>query len=237
MKRTVLIIEDEVDVLEIVERNLEGGGYRILKCLDGETGLICAHERKPDLVLLDLNLPGLDGMDVCRRLKSDIATRSTPIIILTARSGESDVVEGLRNGADDYITKPFRTAELVARVDAILRRFDRSDVSPPEDSRIERDNVVIDATRHEVRIDGTAIDLTVTQFRILSVLVDSCGKVLTRERIASRALGELHRSGDRNIDVHVKMIRKRLGDYRDMLETVRGVGYRFSDGSRVTRSG
>ena len=229
-KQTILVIEDEIDILDVIEYNLKREGYDVLKCLDGEVGLLLAREKNPHLILLDLMLPGLDGMEVSRRLKQDPLTRETPIIMVTAKEAETDVVSGLRLGADDYIAKPFRPRELVARVEAVLRRIDKERVVTDED-RLERIGIVIDPTRHEVSVDGEPLDFTVTELRILHLLMTQPGRVFTREQIASRAMGQVFHPNDRNIDVHIKTIRKKLGQRRQTVETVRGLGYRFSDRS------
>lgn len=230
-KNTILVIEDEIDILDVVVYNLENEGYRVLKCLDGEVGLLLAREKNPHLILLDLMLPGLDGLEVCRRLKQDPLTRDTPIIMVTAKSSETDIVSGLRLGADDYITKPFKPAELTARVEAVLRRGGPSH-DAGDDDRLHRFGVVVDPVRHEVTIDDEPISVTVTELRILHLLMSQPGRVFTREQIASRALDQVYHHTDRNIDVHIKTIRKKLGDHRDLVETVRGVGYKFSDRPR-----
>ena len=230
-RETILVIEDEPDIREVIEYNLRREGYQVIAARDGESAVTLAKRESPDLLLLDLMLPGLDGLEVCRRLKSDPLTRSVPIVMVTAKGEESDIVLGLGLGADDYITKPFSPRELVARVRAVLRRGPlREEYSARE--RIVRKGVVIDAARHEVRIDGTPIPFTATEFRLLHFLASHPGRVFTRDQLLNHVIGENAVVIDRNIDVHIKSLRKKLGNYRTLIETVRGVGYRFQDEER-----
>jgi two-component system phosphate regulon response regulator PhoB len=172
-------------------------------------------------------LPGLDGVEICRRLKADPATRSIPVVMVTAKGEESDVVLGLGVGADDYVVKPFSPKELIARVKAVMRRGPLRDEAAPE--RIVRKDVVIDAGRHEVLVNGRAAVFTATEFRLLHFLAAHPGRVFTRDHLISRVLGDDAVVTDRNIDVHVTAIRKKLGAAREMIETIRGVGYRARD--------
>jgi two-component system phosphate regulon response regulator PhoB len=222
---TILAIEDEVDILDVLEHNIKRSGFRFLPALDGEAGLIIARESQPDLILLDLMLPGVDGMEVCRRLRSDSVTASIPIIMLTAKGAEEDVIEGLRNGADDFVSKPFRIQELVARIEAVLRRRG-------EDSRAiyTFNDVVLDIASHELTIAGERTYLTVSEFRILEMFAKRSGRAFSRDQISMHLTGQPLFQGDRSIDVHVKSIRKKLGNRRDLIETVRGVGYRLYNG-------
>ena len=229
MKREkILVIEDEPDILEVLNYNLSREGYKVCTSRNGEEGLRLAAKESPDLVILDLMLPGLDGIEVCRRLRQDPVTRSTPVIMATAKSEESDLVLGLGVGADDYIVKPFSPRELIARVQAVLRRGPMRDERAAGE-RIEAGGVVIDATRHEVVIDDAPADLTATEFRLLHFLASHPGRVFDRAHLVSRAIGDHAIVLDRNIDVHIRSIRRKLGEYRDLIETVRGVGYRFKD--------
>ena len=227
-REKVVIIEDESDIREVLEHNLSREGYRVLSSSDGESGLNMVKTEAPDIVLLDLMLPGLDGVEVCRRLKEDPLTRRIPIIMVTAKGEESDIVLGLGVGADDYLPKPFGSKELVARVKAVLRRGVLKDESGAGE-RIVRDGVIIDAGRHEVKVDGQSVSFTATELRLLHFLASHPGRVFTRDQLLTRVIGEDAFVIDRNIDVHVRGIRKKLGDYRDLIETVRGVGYRFRD--------
>ena len=228
MKKSIVVIEDESDILEVLKYNLEREGYRVRTSRDGESGLQLVREENPDLVLLDLMLPSLDGIEICRRLREDTVTRSLPVIMLTAKGEESDVVLGLGVGADDYVTKPFSTGELTARIRAVLRRYELGEMEQERD-RIELDGVVIDASRHQVIIDGDRVSFTATELRLLHFLASHPGRVFTRDLLLGRAIGEHAFVGDRNIDVHVRSIRKKLGEHRDLIETIRGVGYRFRE--------
>jgi two-component system phosphate regulon response regulator PhoB len=228
VKDKIVVIEDEPDIREVVEYNLLRDGFQVATAADGEAGLELTRRESPALVLLDLMLPGLDGLEVCRRLKSDALTRSIPVIMVTARGEESDVVIGLGIGADDYVTKPFSPKELLARVKAVLRRGPLREERAAKE-RIVREGVIIDATRHDVRIDGVSEPFTATEFRLLHFLASHPGRVFTRDHLLSRVIGEDAMVTDRNIDVHVRSVRKKLGPYRDLIETVRGVGYRSRD--------
>lgn len=227
-REKVVVIEDEPDIREVIEHNLTREGYNVRSTRDGEDGLGLVKKEAPDLVLLDLMLPGLDGIEVCRRLKSDPLTRTIPVVMVTAKGEESDIVLGLGMGADDYVSKPFSPKELIARVKAVLRRGPLKDEAATRE-RIERDGVTIDASRHEVRVDGESVPFTATEFRLLNFLASHPGRVFARDHLLSRVIGEDAIVTDRNIDVHVRAIRKKLGSYRDLIETIRGVGYRFRD--------
>lgn len=231
-KKTVLVVEDEIDILEVLIYNLEAEGYRCYKALDGEGGLALARAKNPDLILLDLMLPGMSGTEICSRLRQDALTRDIPIIMVTAKGEEADAVVGLGLGADDYVTKPFRPKELMARVAAVLRRTGGRG-STTQSDRVEVNGVVIDPLRHEIRAGQDVLELTASEFRIVQLLSSQPGRVFTREQISAKALGQPMLPTDRNVDVHIKTIRKKFGDLRDLIETVRGVGYRFSDRKEV----
>ncbi len=224
----ILVVEDEVDILEVIEYNLSREGFRVLSSRDGDAGLRIARSDAPDLVLLDLMLPGLDGLEVCRRLKADTITCDIPIIMVTAKGEESDIVLGLGIGADDYMTKPFGPKELVARVKAVIRRrpLVRKDGA---DERIVIGDLVIDIFRHEVLVDSEPLILTPTELRLLHLLATQPGRVFTRDQLLSRVIGDGAFVIGRNIDVHIRGMRSKLGRHRDMIETVRGVGYRLRD--------
>ena len=224
----ILTIEDEPDILTVLEYNLSREGFSVLTAADGEEGVRLAKRERPDLVVLDLFLPRLDGIEVCRQLKLDASTRDIPIIMLTAKGEESDVVLGLGMGADDYMTKPFSPKELMARIRAVLRRGKSSDTDG-ERQRLHFGSLVVDPERHEVRVDDTPINLTATEFRLLHTLAVSPGRVFTRDQLIPRVIGHGAVVIDRNIDVHVRSIRKKLGQHSELIETVRGVGYRFHD--------
>jgi two-component system, OmpR family, alkaline phosphatase synthesis response regulator PhoP len=228
--KTIVIVEDEEDILEVIVYNLEREGYRCVTTNTGTRGLNLVREEQPDLVILDLMLPGMNGLDICRNLKSSAETRDLPVIMVTARAEESDVVIGLGLGADDYIAKPFSPRELVARVQAVLRRGPKT---PDEaaDEEIEHGSLRLDLERHQVSYQGREVKLTVTEFKILRALAARPGRVYTRDQLITRALGSDRVVIDRNIDVHVRALRRKLGDGRDLIETVRGVGYRLSEES------
>jgi two-component system phosphate regulon response regulator PhoB len=230
-KPKILVIEDEPDILEVIQYNLEREGHRVVSCRDGEQGLRRIRADDPDLVILDLMLPGLDGTEVCRRVKADPVTSTIPILMVTAKSEESDVVLGLGLGADDYLTKPFRPRELVARVKVALRRGrTRDEVGNNE--RVVRGTLLIDLARHEVRVGEQLVTLTPTEMRLLHFLASHPGRVFPRAHLLSRVIGEDAIVTDRNIDVHVRALRLKLGDAGSCIETVRGVGYRFADAAK-----
>lgn len=230
-KDRILVVEDEADILEVIRHNLSREGYEVLASRDGEEGFRLARKEAPDLVVLDLMLPGLDGVEICRRLKADPVTRAIPVVMVTAKGEESDVVLGLGVGADDYVPKPFRPRELLARVKAVLRRGPLRD-EKGSGERIVRGGLVVDAMRHEVRVEGKPVPFTATQFRLLHFLASHPGRVFTRDQLLSRVIGEHAIVIDRNIDVHVRAVREKLGAHRDVIETVRGVGYRFREEDR-----
>ena len=232
MKRPkVLIVEDEADIRELLEYTLLREGFDVATASTGLNGLSEARRTAPDLLLLDLMLPGLDGLEVCRRLKQDEATASIATIMLTAKSEESDVVLGLGLGADDYIPKPFSPKEVAARVRAVLRRTSRNAERLDEKKKIVHGRLTIDPSMHKVLCDEDVIPLTATEFRILHYLAGRPGRVFSRDQILTGALGPNPMVLDRSVDVHVRSIRKKLGDHRDLIETVRGVGYRFAEGA------
>ncbi|HUU46174.1 MAG TPA: response regulator [Acidobacteriota bacterium] len=228
-RRKIIAVEDETDIRKVIEYNLTREGFSVLTARDGDEGLKLIRREKPDLVLLDLMLPSRDGLDLCRTLKADDETRDIPIIMLTAKSEESDIVLGLGLGADDYITKPFGVKELVARIRSVLRRASTSIGSATEE-RLVRGDVVVDLLRHRVTVAGTPVDLTATEFRLLRTLAAHPGRVFTRDQLLNRVVGEDVVVTDRNIDVHVRSIRRKLAARGSLIETVRGIGYRFSEG-------
>jgi DNA-binding response OmpR family regulator len=229
-REKIVVIEDEADILEVLQYNLRREGYLVVSSRDGEEGLEQARRENPDLVLLDLMLPGLDGLEVCRRLQSDPVTSNVPIVMVTAKGEESDIVLGLQLGADDYVTKPFSPKELLARVKAVLRRGPLREVRGSND-RLVRDGLLVDITKHQVSVDGEPVVLTATEMRLLHFLASHPGRVFSRDQLLSRAIGDHAVVIDRNIDVHVGAIRRKLGRCRDLIETIRGVGYRFADAS------
>ncbi len=232
--KKVVVIEDDPDILELIEYNLRREGFEVATAISGRSGLSVIGREKPDIVLLDLLLPGLDGLDVCRRLRSVATTRDVPVIMVTARGEERDVVEGLAAGADDYVHKPFSPRELIARVRAVLRRGPLRERDP--ERRVIRGALEIDPVKHRVRIDGRHLELTPTEFRLLHVLASQPGRVFTRPQLVDRAIGDRVVVIDRNIDVHVRAVRKKLAAHRDLIETVRGIGYRFHEDEAWRRS-
>jgi two-component system alkaline phosphatase synthesis response regulator PhoP len=224
MARPVLIIEDDPDISESLKYNLEREGLQTIEAATGEQGLIEAlNERNPPLlVLLDLMLPGMSGIELCRRLRREPLTRRTPIIILTAKGSESDRVAGLDLGADDYITKPFSVRELLARVRAVLRRMDESASKTYED-----DHLMIDFDDIRVVCNGRKIKLTNKEFSLLSVLAKSADRVITRQQLLDNVWGYSYYGDARTLDVHIRRLRQKLEDCGNCIETVVGVGYRF----------
>ena len=227
-KYRVLVVEDEEDILEVIQYNLEQEGYEVSSCMDGLQGLEQARKLKPDLVLLDIMLPGMDGVEICRNLKEDELTRRIPIIMVTAKGEEIDIVLGLGVGADDYIPKPFKVRELVARVKALLRRSNLQQENA-SDNRILAGDLVIDPGRHEVICCGKAVEFTATEFRLLYYLASHPGRVYSRSQLLDPVVGDDVVVSNRNIDVHVRALRKKLCSCGELIETVRGVGYRFKE--------
>ncbi|MDE3000786.1 MAG: response regulator transcription factor [Gemmatimonadota bacterium] len=231
MTGNILVVEDEVDIQEIVSYNLEKAGFGVVAVDSGETALESIRKRIPDLVVLDLMLPGMDGLEVCRLLKQDATTRDLPILMLTARAEEVDRVVGLELGADDYVVKPFSARELTLRVQAILRRLaegrDPSAAeSDPEAMRFG--SLTIDKAAHRVTVDNDVLALTSTEFSLLATLADRRGRVQTREELLNTVWGYDYAGYGRTVDTHIRRLREKLGDASEMVETVRGVGYRFT---------
>ena len=227
MKKTkIAVIEDEADILEVIDYNLSKEGFDVCSALNGEEGLALVKNEGPDLVLLDLMLPGLDGIEICRTLKADHSTRSIPIIMVTAKGEESDIVLGLGMGADDYVVKPFRPRELMARIRSVLRR---GDFIEEGEAVVSIDELVIDINRHEVKLEGKIIVLTAMEFKLLHVLASNPGRVFTRENLLNHVSSDDTFIIDRNIDVHIRSIRKKLDKHRELIETIHRVGYRFHD--------
>jgi two-component system alkaline phosphatase synthesis response regulator PhoP len=223
----ILVVEDERDILELIRYNLEKAGHGVTPAATGEAGLALAREAPPDLVVLDLMLPGMDGLSVCRALKRDARTRDVPVVMVTARGTEADVVSGLNLGADDYIVKPFSPAVLVARVAALLRRT--AVPEPAEDRPLTVHGVTIHPGRHRVEAEGQTVALTATEFRILHFLARRPGWVFTRHQIVDGVMGAGHPVTERSVDVQIAALRKKLGPSGDLIETVRGVGYRVRE--------
>ncbi|HCO92963.1 MAG TPA: DNA-binding response regulator [Phycisphaerales bacterium] len=224
-KRKILIIEDDRDIVEMLEYNLKEEGYETLSALNGELGVELAGNERPDLIILDIMLPIMDGFEVCRTLKNDDRVSHIPIIILSAKSQETDKVVGLELGADDYVTKPFSPRELIARTRAILRRTRGQQPG----SRTQRGEIVIDSTRHKVMVGKKEVPLTLTEFKLLEFMARRPGAVFSRSQILDAVTGDDAVVCDRTVDAHIKSLRHKLGPAKDFIETIRGAGYRFKE--------
>jgi two-component system alkaline phosphatase synthesis response regulator PhoP len=224
-RQLILIIEDDEDIRELLVYNLEKNGYEAEAVESGETGLVSATRRKPDLILLDLMLPGVDGLSVCRQLKAGKVTQDVPIIIISAKGEETDIITGLELGADDYLAKPFSPNILLSRVRAVLRRIGQT--LPDETAILQAHDLVIDPKKFKAMLAGQPLDLTASEFRILYYLASHRGWVFTRYQIMDAIRGEGYVVTERAIDVQIAGLRKKLGEHSGYIETVRGVGYRF----------
>ena len=224
VRTRVLVVDDEPDLLELVHYNLTKAGYDVACVTSGAEALSHVRMHTPDLILLDVLLPDIDGLEVCKVLRRNPQTSMIPIVMLTARSEDADIVAGLEIGADDYLTKPFSPRVLLARIKAVLRR-QQSDANA--EAIVVQDDVVIHPGRYEVRLGDQLVQLTPTEFHILHFLARRPGWVFTRYQIVDAVRGEDAEVTERSVDVHVAAIRRKLGDYRDLIETLRGVGYRF----------
>lgn len=226
---SVLLVEDEQDLLDLLSYNLEREGYDVRTTTSGEEALKLVNAQPPQLILLDLMLPGMDGLEVARTIKGKSRTNSIPIIMLTAKGEESDIIKGLEIGADDYITKPFSPRVLLARIAAVIRRTDANGELVDEPPVIEVGDLTIDLERHEVSMAGQPIDLTATEFKLLSLMAARPGRVFTRQQIIESIHEGFAAVTDRSVDVQVVALRRKLGDTGRNIETVRGVGYRFRE--------
>lgn len=225
----ILVVEDDKDILNLVAWHLKAADYEVLKAEDGVSGLDMATREKPDLIVLDLMLPGMDGLDVCKALKRHHGTASIPIIMLTARGEEADRILGLELGGDDYMVKPFSPKELVLRVQAVMRR---SAPSPsPQQEALTVDGLRVDPHAHRVWIDEREVSLTATEFKLLLELMTHKGRVLSRDRLLDRVWGYQFEGYARTVDTHIRRLRQKLEGYAALVETIRGVGYRFRDRS------
>jgi two-component system phosphate regulon response regulator PhoB len=223
----ILVVDDEEDLLELISFNLKKEGYRVTTAATGEAAIQNAKAQLPDLIVLDLMLPKVDGLNVCKALKADPTTTHIPIVMLTAKSEEADVVSGLELGADDYVTKPFSPRVLVARLRSVLRRRGQQEVEDPVALRVRE--LVIHPGRHEVLIGADPVDLTFTEFRLLHFLAKKPGWAFSRAQIVDAVKGEDYPVTERSVDVQVVGLRKKLGPLGGYIETVRGVGYRFKE--------
>ncbi len=224
-KKKILVVDDEIDIVNLIQYNLEKEGYDTLPAYTGESAIELSERMLPSLIILDLMLPEMDGMEICRVLKRGEKTREIPIIMLTAKGGEVDIVSGLEVGADDYITKPFKMAELIARVKTVMRRRE-----PPRKEKVLKiENLVIDPVQYQVTLKGEHLSLTTKEFKILLSLAENPGRAYTRDQLLDRVWGDEVVVIDRTIDVHIRKIREKLGQFAEYIETVRGIGYRFKE--------
>lgn len=225
-KSTILVVEDDVDILQLVAHNLKAADFNVLTAQEGYEALSVAKKHLPQLVILDIMLPGLDGFEVCKELRRSPTTRNIPILMLTAKGEEVDRIVGMELGADDYVVKPFSPRELMLRVRAILRRF------APEEPVITkwlRNGLAVDFEAHRVTVNDQQTNLTATEFRLLAELVRNVGKVMTRDKLLDKVWGYQFDGYARTVDTHIRRLRQKLGPYAEWIETVRGVGYRFRD--------
>ena len=225
-KPAILVVEDDVDILRLITYNLETSGFDVVTAQDGYEALALARRRAPDLIILDLMLPGLDGFEVCKELKRSDSTRRIPVLMLTARAEEVDRIVGLELGADDYVVKPFSPRELILRVRAILKRY-MAEEAPATVWR--REGLSVDFQAHRVLVDDEEIALTATEFRLLGELIRNQGKVQSRDHLLDKVWGYQFEGYARTVDTHVRRLRQKLGPYAEFIETLRGVGYRFRE--------
>lgn len=223
----ILVVEDEPDILEMLSYNLRQAGFEVGAATEGEQALRAAEEHPPDLVLLDLMLPGMDGLELCRLLKQRESLRRVPVVMLTAKAEEVDRIVGLELGADDYVTKPFSPRELILRIKAVLRRAGAKEGAAAGTGRYVFGALVIDPEAHLVRVGEKAIDLTATEFRLLHTLVQRRGRVQSRDELLEVVWGYQYSGYGRTVDTHIRRLREKLGEACEWVETVRGVGYRF----------
>jgi DNA-binding response OmpR family regulator len=224
---TCLIVDDEPDLRELVRYNLESGGFEVIEAADGETALALARSAQPEAIVLDVMLPGLDGLEILRRLRGNPQTRDIPIILLTAKGEESDRIVGLELGADDYVVKPFSPRELVTRVKTVMRRFQRA---ADKISRVTAGPITVDASRRVVSVSGKDVLLTTTEFNLLHFMMERLGQALTRNELIEGAIGRDAMVTDRTIDAHVAAVRRKLGtEGAKWVETIRGYGYRLRE--------
>lgn len=224
--KRILVVEDEKDVVDLLSLNLrKAGGFVVSSASDGATGLTKARDEKPDFIILDLMLPKMSGLEVCKILKTDAATRQIPVLMLTAKAEEIDRIVGLELGADDYVVKPFSPREVILRIKAILRRGDRKET----DERLTAGAITIDPARHQVSVNGKAVNLTSLEFKLLRTLMQRRGRVQERDRLLNEVWGYESVIDTRTVDTHVRRLREKLGKAGDIVETVRGFGYRLRE--------
>ena len=227
MNAKILIVEDERDIVELLRYNLEEAGFETDYVRNGADALHRAVEKSPDLILLDLMLPEVDGLIVCRLLKNEPRTKNIPIVMVTAKTEERDRIAGLELGVDDYITKPFSPKEVVLRVSAVLRRIQVGKQAEEDTKQIERHGLTIDLDKHQVLTESGPIDLTATEFKLITLFARSPGRVFTRDILMDVIWGQEYYRIDRTVDTHVSRLRRKLGEFGEHIETVHGVGYRF----------
>ncbi|MCD6101462.1 MAG: response regulator [Candidatus Cloacimonetes bacterium] len=226
MTKLIAVVDDEPDIVELITHHLEKENFKVKQFYDGETFLSYLEAKCPDLIILDLMLPEIDGLEICRIIKRDERTATIPIIMLTAKGTETDKVVGLELGADDYIVKPFSPRELIARIKAVLRRAEAKTEKP---KIIKRNDLMIDLAKYKVTIKCKEINLTTTEFKLLSILAERPGWVFSRDKLLDKLWGEDKIVIDRTIDVHITQLRKKLGEYSKLIKSVRGIGYKFGD--------
>jgi DNA-binding response OmpR family regulator len=231
MNAKILIVEDERDIVELLRYNLQEAGFETDYVRNGADALHRAVEQSPDLILLDLMLPEVDGLIVCRLLKNDPRTKNIPIVMVTAKTEERDRITGLELGVDDYITKPFSPKEVVLRVSAVLRRIQVGKQAEEDTKQIQQHGLTIDLDKHQVLTESGPIDLTATEFKLITLFARSPGRVFTRDILMDVIWGQEYYGIDRTVDTHVSRLRRKLGTFGEHIETVHGVGYRFKDGS------
>ena len=225
-KEKILVVDDEQDLVKLIRYHLEKDGYRVLSAYNGEDALFLSRKERPELLILDLMLPGMDGLEVCKKLKADRDLTNTAIVMLTAKGEEADITTGLKLGADDYITKPFSPKELVARAQAVLRRTKSASAIQ---EYIKIDDLTIDLDKHEVIIKNEPVQLTLTEFKILYHLARKPGRVFTRDQLLDAVSGPETAVTDRTIDVHVASLIKKLKTFANRIATIRGIGYKFKE--------
>lgn len=225
-KLRALAVDDEPNILELIEYNLKENGYEVVTAEDGAKAVEIAANEEFDIILLDVMLPGKSGLDVCREIRT-VYNKKTPVIMLTAKSEEIDKILGLELGADDYVTKPFSVRELMARIRAVIRRYENRDAGGESRSVIKVGNISIDAERHEVHAGDKTIDLTLKEFELLKTLAQNRGRVMTREHLLDSIWGFDYLGETRTVDVHVRYLRKKLGENENLIETIRGIGYKI----------
>jgi len=227
MQHKILVVEDEADVIDMLGINLRAAGFNVVTVGDGATALARIRSEAPSLIILDLMLPQMSGLEICKVLKSDIATRHIPVIMLTAKAEEVDKIVGLELGADDYVTKPFSPRELVLRINRSLRR---GKDKVPSVEKLIIGQLTLDHARHEVLVNNQSVELTATEFKLLALLMDRRGRVQGRDRLLNDVWGYESVIDTRTVDTHVRRLREKLGSLASYIETVRGVGYRIGDG-------